>query len=335
MGEVQRIVIAVDGMGGDFGVRENVAAAVKAIEQSDGKIGVVLTGYPDELEAELKKHNSDAKKHIKIAPAESVVAEGERPFQALTKKPTASIFVAAQQVQEGNAHAFISTGSTGATYVAANVAFGPLPGLERGMVCGNIFGFALNTFLLDLGALVDVSPRHLVKLGALGMVMAKWNGTPEPRLALLNIGAELGKGNRQIKEATELFEKSDLNYIGSIEPRGMINGEADVVICDGFVGNIVLKLTEALGDAAHDFILQSFGDVKDIQKVADALHKKTNRSLEAGAAPIVGLNGVALVGHGSSTADTIANGISSAYKAVFYDLPGEQRRLLEQLKLPD
>lgn len=329
----KQVNIAVDAMGGDFGIEVNVAGALKAMDAND-KIAVTLIGDKDAIAQELAKRGAATNSKIAVTHSDSVIQEGERPFRALSEKPTASIFVAAQQVQEGAADAFISAGSTGATYVAANLAFGPLPGLERGMVCGNIFGFALDTFLLDLGALVDVSPRHLVKLGVLGIALAKWHGTPNPRVALLNIGAEDGKGNRQVKAAAEMLKKSSLNYIGSIEPQGLLRGDAEVVICDGFVGNIVLKLTEALGNAAKDFLLKNFGHLDEIETLTSELHKQTNRSLIAGAAPIVGLNGVALVAHGASSADTIANGISSAYKAVVYDLPGGQKRLLETLILP-
>lgn len=328
----ERVIVALDAMGGDYGPPVTVAGAIQAISSGEDDIGVILVGETKVIESELGKYKYDADR-ISVVAADGVVLEGERPFHALTKKPTASIFVTAKQVEDGAAHAFISAGATGATYVAANICFAPLSGMERGMICGNIFGWVSNTWVLDLGALVDVSARHLVKLGLLGMAIARYGRGDKfnPRLAMLNIGTERGKGNRQIKEADELFRKLPINYVGSVEPRAMLDGAADVVVCDGFVGNVVLKLTEALGSKIREHLESNYSGVPEIKNIASEIYSLTNRALEAGAGPIVGLDGVALVSHGASKSDTIQKGIMTAVESVRSDLPGEQDRFLQEL----
>lgn len=326
----QDVCVAVDAMGGDFGPSVTVPAAVQAVEEDDGRLSVILVGDVDELNQELKKYPQADTDRIAIEGSKGVVEEGERALTAIAGKPEASIFVAAKLVQDGRAGGFISSGATGATFMAAQLAYGTLSDrVERGVLAGNIFGFSRNTYLLDLGALVDVLPHHFPTLATLGVAVARWNGVEQPRVAILNIGTEARKGNRQVKAMDEELRNSKLNYIGSVEPNGLLDGSADVVICDGFIGNIVLKLTEALGDTVYEWLKERL-DPSSV-KVLDELHVNTNRGLEFGAAPILGLDGVAMVGHGGFGVSQLAVGIKFTASTVAYNLIGAQKQMLKEL----
>ena len=206
---------------------------------------VLLVGDPEAVERELSQYENADKLPIRVVPSEGVIQEGEQPALALRQKPKASVLVATGLVKRGMADACVSMGSTGATMAAAAVILGLAKGVERPALGGPVVGVAPQTCILDLGANVDCRPAQMLSFGAIGAVFARsfW-GIENPRVALLSVGAEAGKGNRQVSETTEIFESSGLNFIGNIEANDVPKRAAEVVVCDGFVGNIVMKLTE-------------------------------------------------------------------------------------------
>ena len=302
--------IALDAMGGDHGPAVTVPAALKAIEASG--VAVALVGDSEAIQSELDKHADPAKQLVQIVPAEGVVEEGESPALAFRSKPKASVFVAAGVVKAGKAAGFVSMGSTGASIAAATVVYGTLNGIDRGALGGPIVGYAPNTVIIDLGTNVDTRPGLLVDFAALGNVMSKLIYKNEsPRIALLSVGSEEGKGNALVKEATSLLLSTDLNFIGNIEPNDLPKGNVEVVVCDGFVGNVVLKLTEGLGDAIVDHVKEVLGDSEESETLSRAIFERMNILEAFGGGPLLGVNGLAIVGHGASGVDAIANAIGT------------------------
>ena len=242
-------------MGGDHAPSETVRGAVQFA--STGQAYILLVGDPEALQAELANYDA-SRLPIRVIPSEGVVREDEQPALALRQKPRASILVSTGLVKRGMADACVTAGSTGAAMAAAAVVLGLAKGVERPALGGPVVGIASETCILDLGANVDCRPRQLLSFGAIGDVFARsfW-GHQNPRVALLSVGAEAGKGNRQVSETTEMFERSGLNFIGNIEANDVPNGAAEVVVCDGFVGNIVMKLTEGLGQRLTERLRES------------------------------------------------------------------------------
>ena len=238
------ITVAIDAMGGDNSPEVTVAGAILSTRQN--KFNVLLVGDKVSLEKELSKHDTE-NLSIKIIPSEGKIEDSEAPALGLRQKPKASIVVATSLVKKGKADAVVSMGSTGATMAAAVVLLGTIDGIDRPAIGGPIVGSAPNQVILDLGSNLDCKPQQLVGFGVLGSVFSQdLLKIPNPKIGLLSVGSEEGKGNSQIKEATELFKKSGLNFIGNIEGNDLVTGKADVVVCDGFVGNVVLKLVEGL-----------------------------------------------------------------------------------------
>lgn len=300
-------IIALDAMGGDHGPPVTVAAALKAIANKDTVIALV--GDPEQVNIELEKHGAAEHPLIKVVPSDGVVMETDNPALVYRSKPRASIFVAAGLVKMGKAHGFVSMGSTGASIAAATVTFGTMEGIARGTLGGPIIGYAPNSAIIDLGANIDIRPRQLADFGVLGSVMSRIVYEHEnPRIALLNVGSEETKGNDLVKETAELLRDSGLNFIGMIEANDLPYGHAEVVVCDGFVGNVVLKLTEGLGSAIAENIRETTGN----NEMADEIFSKTNLLATFGGGPLLGVNGCAVVGHGAAGIDGIATAIATA-----------------------
>ncbi len=305
------VPIALDAMGGDFAPAETVAGAVMAA--SKGGVAVLLVGDLALVEAELKKHPAAAKLPVMPVASEGVVVEGEPPALALRAKPRASIFVAAGAVKQGKAKALVSMGSTGATIAAATVVLGTMEGIERGALGGPIVGFAPRQVIIDLGTNVDTKPHMFVDFAALGSAMARLVlGVPDPRVAVLSVGAEEGKGNRLVKETTDLLKQTSLKFIGNVEGHDLPFGRAEVVLCDGFVGNVVLKLTEGLGEAVAHEVRKEIGHGPQAEKLATRLYDLMNVAEAYGGGPLFGVKGVAVVGHGRAKAASVANAIATA-----------------------
>ncbi|MFH1560226.1 MAG: phosphate acyltransferase PlsX [Chloroflexota bacterium] len=309
-----RYRIAVDAMGGDHAPEEIVRGAVEAAAR--GGIEVLLVG---ELEAIKEMLPSPAPTTLQVIPSQGVITEAEHPLEAFRQKPRASIAVAAGLVKEGKAHAFVTMGSTGAAMAAGVVALGNLEGIDRPALGGPFLGLAPKTTLLDLGTSIDCRPSQLLNYGVLGSVFAKvFLGIENPSVALLSVGAEEGKGNRQVREAYRLFSQSGLNFVGNVEGMDIPLGKVDVVVCDGFVGNVLMKFAEGLGMAVVEYIKARVprGAEEMAGEMMRELANLTNFVEHMGGGPLLGLNGVAIVGHGRSKASSVTAAIDMACTAL-------------------
>ena len=325
------ISIALDAMGGDHGPVVMVPAALKAIDK--GGVAVALVGDEAALQAELDKYEAPAKQLIQVVPSDGVVQEDESPARAFRSKPNASVFVSAGAVKMGNAAGFVSMGSTGASIAAATVVFGTLEGIDRGALGGPVVGYSPNTVIIDLGTNVDTRPGLLVDFAALGNVMSKLIYKNEnPRVALLSVGSEKGKGNALVKEATDLLASTDLNFIGNIEPNDLPFNKAEVVLCDGFVGNVILKLTEGLGDAIVGHVKEVLGESAESEKLSSEIFERMNILEAFGGGPLLGVNGLAIVGHGASGVNAVANAIGTAKFVVETGLIEAQQGELDRIR---
>ncbi len=321
-------IIALDAMGGDFGPSITVPAAISAIK--DFGIKVILVGDPDEVNKELSKFPKEITEKMKVIPSEGVVNEGESPVSAYRNKPKASIFISAGLVKKGYANGVVSMGSSGATLAAASILFGTMDGIERGSIGGPIIGFSPEMVLLDLGSNVDTKASQLADFAAIGDQVSKLMFNKEtPKIALLSVGSEEGKGNLLVKESYELLSKSSLNFVGNIEPEDLFEQKVDVVICDGFVGNILLKTTESLGKKIANEILDKTGD-KDL---SNDIYNKTNVLSESyGGGPIFGINGIAIIGHGSSKVSTIVKAIQTAKLTIENNWVEKQQNAIKKIR---
>ena len=309
--------IAVDAMGGDYAPAEIVAGAVQAA--TGGGVAIALVGDPEQVSAELAKHDAGALP-IQIVPSDGVVAEGEQPMLAMRQKPKASVIVATGMVKQGSADACVSMGSTGAAMAAAAYILGVINGIDRPALGGPVVGLAPKTVILDVGTNVDCRPSQLVSFAVIGDVFARQLlGVERPRIAMLSVGAEAGKGNRQVKETSELLQKTSLNFVGNVEANDILLDKADVVVCDGFVGNVVMKLSEGFGSALAEHLRTSLSGKlaqNEVDGVAKAIHELSNPAEGAGGGPLLGVNGVSIVGHGSARAESLKRAIGIAKMAV-------------------
>lgn len=309
--------IAVDAMGGDNAPAAIIEGAVAAAKE--GGIQIMLVGDMDIIQPELAKHDAD-KLPIALVPSEGVVVEGEQPARSLRQKPRASILVATGIVKQGHADASVSMGSTGAAMAAAAFVLGTIEGIDRPTLGGPVIGVAPHTLILDLGTNLDCRPSQLLSFAVIGDVYVRqfWN-IERPRVAILSVGSEAGKGNRQVHETSELLEQSGLNFIGNVEGNDLPQGKADVVVCDGFVGNIVMKLTEGLGQVLTGHMrkrLEGKLSPADLEQVAKELYDINNVVEMHGGGPILGVNGVSIVGHGSADAAGVQRAIRTAKTTV-------------------
>lgn len=328
--------IAIDAMGGDFAPAEVVAGAVQAA--SEGGVQIALVGDPEAVGNELSKYDT-SKLPIGVVPSEGVIEEGEAPAHALRQKPKASIIVATGMVKQGHVDACVTMGSTGAAMAAAAVILGVIKGIDRPALGGPILGLAPKTVVLDVGTNVDCRPSQLLSYGVIGDVFARqtW-GIENPRIALLSVGAEAGKGNRQVRETTELLEKSGLNFIGNLEANDLPQGKAEVVLCDGFVGNVVMKLSEGIGDAMSNYLRERLKDTlsaDEIERVASEVYDISNAVETAGGGPLYGVNGVSVVGHGRARAGAVQSAIGTAKMVVESRFIEELNQRLAQFNIED
>ena len=309
-------------MGGDDSPKARVEGAVLAARNTG--VGIALVGDESTLRAELAKLDTKGLS-IDVVTSEGVIVEGEHPARALLSKPRSSIGVTIGLLKEGHAGAAVSVGSTGATMAASVLGLGMFPGLDRPTLGGPFIGLAPKTTIIDLGANVDCKPSQLVSFGALGGSFARFYSnldTERPRIGLLSVGSEEGKGNKQAQEAYKLFKASGLNFVGNVEGHEIFMDKADVIVCDGFVGNILLKYTEGLAHAAAAYLARTLGDdspaVAHIRGLASAA--------ERGGGPLLGINGAVIAGHGRSSAENIAASIEFARLSIEKDLVGTMRK---------
>ncbi|MDP6102675.1 MAG: phosphate acyltransferase PlsX [Dehalococcoidia bacterium] len=305
-----RYCIAVDAMGGDHAPGEIVRGAVDAAARGD--VDVLLVGEPEAIEVSMP---SPVPATLQVVPSQGVITEEEHPLEALRSKPGASMVVAAGLVREGKAHAYVTMGSTGAAMATGVIALGNLEGIERPALGGPFLGLAPKTTLVDLGGSIDSRPSQLLNHGVLGSVFAKvFLDIDNPSVALLSVGSEEGKGNRQVREAYQLFQQSSLNFIGNVEGMDVPLGKANVVVCDGFVGNILMKFAEGLGTAVVEYLRARAPNGVDRMagELLGELANLTNYVEHLGGGPLLGLNGVAIVGHGRSKAPSVTAAIDMA-----------------------
>ena len=309
------IKIAVDAMGGDNAPSEIVKGAVEAVSERPD-ITVCLTGQEDIIKKELEKYHYK-KEQIEIVPASEVIETGEPPVNAIRKKKDSSIVVGMNLVKRGEADGFVCAGSSGAILVGGQVIVGRIKGVERPPLAPLIpteKGFSL---LIDCGANVDARPSHLVQFAQMGSIyMEHVMGVKRPRVAIVNIGAEEEKGNALVKETFPLLKECPgINFIGSIEAREIPHGGADVIVCEAFGGNVILKLYEGVGATMISMIKK--GMMSSLRSKIGALLikpalKSTLKSFDAsqyGGAPLLGLKGLVVKTHGSSKANEVKNSI--------------------------
>jgi glycerol-3-phosphate acyltransferase PlsX len=313
--------IAVDGMGGDFAPVEIVKGAV--IAAGEYEVDIVLTGPESQLKRELSKYDCSSV-NIDIVHTDEYLIEGEQPAFALRKKRNASITIATKLVKEGKADAVISAGPTGGVVASALQILGTIEGISRPVVGGTFLGFAPKTLMLDIGSNIDCKPEQLLDFALVGAVYAeRMLDIKNPTVALLSVGAEEGKGNEQVKRSYALLKNSGLNFIGNVEGYDIPLGRANVIICDGFVGNIVVKFCESLGKTVDQWLKNTLKEklpASDLKELSDSLLLATNLADANGGGPLWAVNGISCVAHGRSKATEIARGIGQAKLAVERDL---------------
>ena len=315
------VCIALDAMGGDAGPAVNVEGAVAAARELG--LGVILVGIQEEVRRHLDRHDVRGLP-IKVRHASEVVEMVESPTTALRKKKDSSIRVSVDLVRSGDADAVVSAGNTGAVMAVTVVVLGPLPGVERPAIAALLPTLAGHAILLDVGANVDCKARHLVQFAIMGNVYARQAlGKPRPRVGLLSIGEEETKGNELTKEAFRaLEEEPGIEFIGNVEGVDVFKGHADVVVCDGFTGNVALKIGESVAETIMALIREEVA--ADLRSRAGALllrpaFQRLRRRLdysEVGGAPLLGVNGVTIISHGRSSAKAIRNALRVAADCV-------------------
>lgn len=307
--------IAVDAMGSDRAPTVEVEGAVGALlDRQD--VTVVLVGNEAAVAAELDRHPEADRARIEIVHAPDVIDPGESPITAVRRKPNSSIVVGIRLVKDGKADAFLSAGSTGAVMAAAAILLRPITGVDRPAVGSPVPSATGTFFLIDMGANVDTRPQHLLQFAHLGTIYAQdLMGIADPRVGLLNIGTEPGKGNEQTVETYGLLTASPtLNFIGNVEGREVIGGACDVLVCDGFVGNVMLKFYESIaGFMAGE--LKAEMEKQNVRLDMRQLYQRLDYSTYGGA-PLLGVNGVVVIAHGGSPPQAIRNGIGVAARSV-------------------
>jgi glycerol-3-phosphate acyltransferase PlsX len=314
------INIAVDAMGGDLAPQPVVDGALAAARHFD--LGVLLVGPSQLLERELERHPDVDRDRVRIVEAGGVVGMEEAPAAALRRKPNASIKVAADLVARGEAGALFSAGHTGATVMAAHGAFGLLRGVGRPALAATIpTRVGTPAVLLDVGASVECRPAHLLQFAVMGNVFAHLAfGLARPRVGLLSIGEEATKGNELTREAHQLLRAAPLAFVGNVEARDVYAGRADVIVCDGFTGNIALKVSEGLVEVMEELLGEELTSTVTA-RVGSLITRRALRRFrrrvdysEYGGAPLVGIAGVVIVGHGRSSAKAVRNAVAMAYR---------------------
>jgi phosphate acyltransferase len=309
------IWIAIDAMGGDDAPGVVVDGALAAARHLD--LGVALVGPRTVLAVELERHQDADAARVRVVDAPDVIGMTESPALALRRKPGASIAIAAGLVASGEAAALFSAGHTGATVMAAYTAFGMLPGVDRPALAATIPTRTRPAVLLDVGASVECRPQHLLQFAVMGTVFARVAfGIEAPRVGLLSIGEEETKGNELTRDAHRLLKDAPLAFVGNIEARRVYSGDADVIVCDGFTGNVVLKTGEGLVEMIESELSSTF-----TLRVGSLLSRRALRDFrrrvdysEYGGAPLVGVAGIAIVGHGRSSAKAVRNAVAMAYR---------------------
>lgn len=318
MPELAEGAVALDAMGGDHAPAATVAGAIEAVRQLG--LRVLLVGRENVLRRELAQRGGSALRGIEIVDAPDVISMEDAPTAPVRAKRQSSLAVAAKLVRDGQAVAFVSAGNTGATMVTAKLTLGTIEGIERPALAALLPGINQQTLIVDAGANVDCKPQHLMQFGVMGhFYLQDVIGVARPRVGLLSIGEEESKGNDLTREAFGLLAQAGLNFIGNIEGRDVYAGTVDVVVCDGFVGNVVLKVSEGLGEMVFGLLkrearksaLSAAGFL--LAKGAFTGFRRRVDYAEVGGAPLLGVRGACLVGHGRSNPRAIRNALRFAH----------------------
>jgi phosphate acyltransferase len=324
--EGRPVRIALDAMGTDQAPASEVAGAISALEGLADDIEITLVGDEAVIEAELARHPDAPRDRLRVHHAPDRVLTSDSPAAVIRKRPNSSIVVGLRLQSEGAADAFVSGGSTGAVMAASLFILRPLEGVARPPV-GTVLPTAKTPILLvDAGANVDCKPQHLLQFAQLGHIYAQDAlGIPEPRVALLNVGEEPEKGDELSQEAHRLLASSGLPFVGNLEGRDLIHGKCDVLVCDGFVGNVLLKFYESVAAFLLSILRKRLGsepgaDLPEEFRVLDYQ--------EYGGAPLLGVNGVSVICHGGSPPKAVSNAIRVAAQGVRCGMVAHMARAL-------
>ncbi len=322
-----RARIAIDAMGGDYAPAKIVAGAIKAHQELD--VDILLVGDPDRVQASMKQHHASLS-GLEIVPAEGVVEMHEEPLSGLKRKPKASINVAMELVKQKKADAVVSAGHSGAAMASALLRLGRLPGIDRpaiGAILPSIV-HGKSVLVLDVGANVDCRPKFLEQFAAMGAIYSEYVlGISEPKVGLLNIGEEACKGNDLAVRTHQMLQDNHrIPFIGNAEGRDVLSGKFDVIVCDGFVGNVLLKFAEAVGEVFLQLVEEEFAqelkgkvDTKLLQPSLNRIRKRLDH-VEHGGCLLLGVDGICVISHGSSQATSIFNAIRLAKEAVTHQV---------------
>lgn len=319
--------IALDAMSGDHGLSVIIPAALTALKQHDD-IELLLVGQEDGVRAALAKHSAESESRISVQHASEIVDMDEPPASALKKKKDSSMRVAIDQVKAGRADAVVSAGNTGALMATGRFVLRMLPGIDRPAICTVMPTMHGHTHMLDLGANVDSSAEHLYQFALMGSELAKAiDDNPGPKVGLLNIGAEAIKGNEQVKAADALLQNSGLNYIGYVEGDDIYLGDVDVIVCDGFVGNVALKTSEGLAKMIAEKLKANYSR-NLLTKLAGLVSLPVLKRFRAEVDPrhyngasFLGLQGIVVKSHGGADSLAFANAIGIARTEIMKKVP--------------
>lgn len=312
--------IAVDAMGGDYAPAEVIKGAIQ-VARNAAEVQIILVGDEAAVQSVLDAQE-DVPDTVTIRHASQSVAMGEHPVQATRRKRDSSLVVAGMMVKNGEADATFSAGNTGAAMAIATLDIGRIPGIDRPALGTSIPTIQGQALLLDAGANVDCSPRNLLQFALLGAIYSeRVLQVPNPKVGLLNIGAEEAKGNSLTKEVHRLLRATPLNFLGNVEGKDVFEHAVDVVVCDGFAGNVLLKSGEGMAEMVFDLLQREVdadplaADLRDV--IAPIFRRVTQRIhySEFGAAPLLGVNGASFIGHGRSNAKAIAGGLRTVITA--------------------
>ena len=330
------ITIAIDAMGGDHGPHVTIPAALTALKD-DQQLNIVLVGLQDAIKAELKAHKTTTSPRLRIHHATQVVLMDESPQSALKNKKDSSMRIAINLVKTGEAHACVSAGNTGALMATARYVLKMLPGIDRPAIASSLPSEKGNTYMLDLGANADCTAEHLLQFAVMGaMLVSCVEHIPNPTVGLLNIGSEDIKGNEVVKQAGELLRASHLNFYGNVEGNDIFKGTTDLVVCDGFVGNVALKTTEGLAHMMGKFLTQEYKRswltklmALGSMRILKAFKKRLDPRRYNGAS-FLGLRGIVVKSHGGADDVAFNNAI---HVAVEEARSGVLHRITQQLDI--
>ncbi|MFQ5995928.1 MAG: phosphate acyltransferase PlsX [Acidiferrobacterales bacterium] len=331
------VTIALDAMGGDHGASVSVPAALAALDRH-AELNLILVGQRDVLERELKIRNAAESNRLTIQHASEVVGMDEAPAQAVRTKKDSSMRVAVNLVKAGRAQACVSAGNTGALMATARFVLKTLPGIDRPAIISTLPTIHGHVHVLDLGANVDCTAEQLVQFAVMGSILVTtMESKPAPKVVLLNIGEEDIKGNETVKKAAELLRDSKVNYCGFAEGGEIYTGDFDVVVCDGFVGNIALKTSEGLVKMINLFMRQEFKR-NALSRFAAVISLPVMRAFRRRVDPrryngatLAGLNGIVIKSHGGADVLAFENAIAEAFREVQEHFPEQIKRQLASL----